>query len=358
LHKQQQKQTPTTNAPQSNLNLNTMADSDEEQLSTPDTESGRPPASPSIFSPVGNLTGYSVAVDDDDDLNVDLSPIRHAFSERNSYPENDDSWQQDYDNDVADPPRLRLESDLNAPLLNHPHPRGQPKLNGLNYLNVATYFLNVFVSYGIGVWGLHGILPTRVDLFLEFETLISPAKWAYFLWAPILVFEAIFAIAQLLPNYRARPIIQQGTGYFFFWTCIVQTAWTLFFAFEFFTLSFVAVVCALLSMALLLASQHFTRVRGRKSLVEYWLFRFPFYLHCGWLIICSVVQFSILFRYLTGNIGVQLAADVVALGAMLPAATYFLTGQPSGPDFVIPLVITWAYVSNSRMEGVDFQWHR
>jgi hypothetical protein len=205
---------------------------------------------------------------------------------------------------------------------------------------------------------LHGILPTRVDLFLEFETLISPAKWAYFLWAPILVFEAIFAIAQLLPNYRARPIIQQGTGYFFFWTCIVQTAWTLFFAFEFFTLSFVAVVCALLSMALLLASQHFTRVRGRKSLVEYWLFRFPFYLHCGWLIICSVVQFSILFRYLTGNIGVQLAADVVALGAMLPAATYFLTGQPSGPDFVIPLVITWAYVSNSRMEGVDFQWHR
>lgn len=29
---------------------------------------------------------------------------------------------------------------------------------------------------------------------------------------------------------------------------------------------------------------------------------------------------------------------------MLPAATYFLTGQPSGPDFVIPLVIIWSYV--------------
>jgi len=78
--------------------------------------------------------------------------------------------------------------------------------------------------------------------------------------------------------------------------------------------------------------------------MEYWLFRFPFYLHCGWLILCSVVQFSILFRYLTSNVGVQLAADVVALGAMLPAATYFLTGQPSGPDFVIPLVIIWSYI--------------
>lgn len=122
------------------------------------------------------------------------------------------------------------------------------------------------------------------------------------------MFEAIFAIAQLLPNYRARPIIQQGTGYFFFWTCLVQTIWTLAFAFEKFIISFVAVLCALISMACLLASQHYYRVRGRKSLVEYWLFRFPFYLHCGWLILSSVVQFSILFRYLTSNVGVQLAA--------------------------------------------------
>ena len=168
---------------------------------------------------------------------------------------------------------------------------------------------------------------------------MDQSKWT------VAITEAIFAIAQLTPNYRARPIIQQGTGFFFFYTCLVQTAWTILFSFKLFTLSFVAAVLALLSMAWLLASQHFSRVRGRKSLIEYWLFRFPFYLHCGWLILCSVVQFSLLFRHLTSNVGVQLAADVVALGAMLPAATFFLTGQPSGPDFVIPLVIIWSYVS-------------
>jgi hypothetical protein len=266
------------------------------------------PASPSIFSPVGDARyhGYSVTADGDDhDLRINgVSPVPHELPE--SPVVNDDSWQY-YDNDEAEPPRLRLESDLNAPLLNQ-HPE-QIKLNGLNYLNVLTYFLNVFVSYGIGVWGLDGILPTRVDVFLESETLITPARWAYFLWAPILVFEAIFAIAQLTPHYRARPIIQQGTGFYFFYTCLIQTAWTLFFSFRLFTLSFVAVVCALLSMAFLLANQHFSRVRGRKSLLEYWLFRFPFYLHCGWLILCSVVQFSILFRHLTSNVGVQLASD-------------------------------------------------
>jgi hypothetical protein len=103
-----------------------------------------------------------------------------------------------------------------------------------------------------------------------------------------------------------------------------------------------------------LASQHFSQVRGRRSLVEYWLFKFPFYLHCGWLILCSVVQFSLLFRYYTSNEGVQLAADVVALGVMLPAATFFLTGQPRGPDFVIPMVIIWSYVSNMHTYAIRY----
>lgn len=151
------------------------------------------------------------------------------------------------------------------------------------------------------------------------------------------------------PTFPA--IIQQGTGYFFFYTCLIQTAWTLFFAFKLFVMSFVAVVAALLCLASLLASQHFSQVRGKKSLVEYWLFRFPFYLHCGWLILCCVVQFSLLFRHLTSDTGVQLAADIVALGVMLPAATFFLTGQPSGPDFVIPLVIIWSYVSVKRVQS-------
>lgn len=59
-----------------------------------------------------------------------------------------------------------------------------------------------------------------------------------------------------------------------------------------------------------------------------------------------VVQFSMAFRFrFTDSTGAQLAADIIALGVMLPAATFFLTGQSSGPDFVIPAVIIWSYVS-------------
>ena len=257
----------------------------------------------------------------------------------------------------------------------HHHQQSKPKLNGLNYLNVITYVLNVFTSYFIGVRGLFGILPTRRDIFIEYETLVTPADYAYYLWAPILVFEFFFATAQLFPHYRARPIIQQGTGLYFFWACIIQTIWTICFAMKWFISSFVAVCLALLCLVLLLASQHYNCLsapttrggggmtgtmggflssssssgptqRRKESLSEYWLFRFPFYLHCGWLLVCTVVQFSMVFRYrFTGSSGAQLMADIVALGVLLPPSTFFLTGQSSGPDFVIPVVIIWSYIS-------------
>jgi hypothetical protein len=226
-------------------------------------------------------------------------------------------------------------------------------LNGLNYLNVASYLAHLFVSYGIGVWGLGGILPTRWEISQEYETLITPARWAYYLWTPILVFQAFFALAQLLRDFRARPIVQDGTGYFFFYTCLIQTAWTLFFSFRLFIPSFICVVAAFVSLASLLVSQHCSQVRGQHSWVEYWLFRFPFFLHCGWMAVMVVVHFSLLCRHETSSIGTQIAADMIAIAVLLPVATFLLwSGEHLAIDFCIPSVIIWSYVSYESRVGV------
>ena len=278
------------------------------------------------------------------------------------------------DDDDDDRYHHRNRHDQHRPFQDQYHQRDRnfrPSLNSLNYLNVIAFVLNVFTSYFIGVRGVFK-LRKRDEIFKDYETLVTPADWAYWLWIPILVFEFFFAVAQLFPHYRARPIIQQGTGIYFFWACIIQTIWTVLFAKGMHTFCFVAVVLALLCLVFLLASQHYNclcaptaRGRGgmtiigflsqatiapprqrRKSLLEYWFFRFPFYLHCGWLLVCMVVQFSIAFRYrFTHSSGAQLTADIVALGVMLPPATFFLTGQSSGPDFVIPIVILWSYIA-------------
>jgi len=397
------------------------ADNTDNQRERINTES----SAPSFLSPVvGEMSmEYSIAFDDDEVMGVSPLPpsmsvhpplhtgtVNQYSRDRNRNPQMPSNghatdYEANYgiDNDqyIYNVNDSNADNDLQTPLIGYNYNHDQngdvdddryhhrnthdqthrsyeqlrnvrPKLNGLNYLNVITYGLNVFTSYFVGVRGLFGVLPTRRDIFIQYETLVTPADFAYWLWAPILVFELFFATAQLLPHYRARPMVQQGTGLYFFWACIIQTIWTVLFAKKWFLASFISVVLALLCMVLLLASQHYNclvaptaRGRGgmtilgmlaaatrapprqrRKSLLEYWFFRFPFYLHCGWLLVCMVVQFSMAFRFkFTHSTGAQLTADIVALGVMLPPATFFLTGQSSGPDFVIPVVVVWSYIS-------------
>ena len=264
---------------------------------------------------------------------------------------NDNSERIYFDEELT----LTSERDLQSPLVPRSYSfraRNQPaRLNGLNYLNVVTYAAHLFVSWGIGIWGLDGMLETRWEILSEYETLVTPARWSYYLWAPILVLEGVFTLMQLFPHYRSRPVIQDGTAFFFFYTFLIQTAWTFFFSFQLFVFSFVAVVGALISLVSLLASQHMSLATvRRKSRLEYFLFRFPFYLHTGWMTLMAVDHLSLLLRhYAPDHVGMQVAVDILALAVLLPVATTALSLRTVGPfwpeqDFVIPVVVLWAYV--------------
>jgi benzodiazapine receptor len=225
----------------------------------------------------------------------------------------------------------------------HVRGRVRPKLNGLNYLNVVTYAAHLFVSWGVGVWGLDGIVDTRVSIGMRFETLVTPATWTYIIWYPILVLEGIFAIAQLLPDYRARPIVQDGTGFYFFYCFILQTCWTLFYSFELFIPSFVSVVAVLASLLSLLASQHNSQTRARRSPWEYYLFRFPFLLHAAWMVVATLTHFSLLFRSHHTDIAVQIGVDIVCLALLVPVALLSMA-CPTWKDFCFPMVILWTFI--------------
>jgi hypothetical protein len=263
----------------------------------------------------------------------------------------------------------------------------KPELSGLNLLNAFTYTIHILLWWTCGVWGIRHRIYTHFEQTEHHETLLTPATFcAHYIWVPIMIFEAIFTIAQLLPHYRARPIITSGTSYFFFYTVLLQIAYTLLYGFGLFVFSFICIVLALISLLSLLASQQyhgsadpiatstttattpyshhnhhqyqlgFMRTlsggnigNGRwfssHRMMEYVLFSFPFYLHAGWLILMAVEHFCLLFRRYHSAIDAQLASDIVGLGILLATAIYALN-QPiaMGPDFVIPTVILWSYV--------------
>mmetsp|Transcript_4254 Transcript_4254/g.9440 ORF Transcript_4254/g.9440 Transcript_4254/m.9440 type:complete len:376 (-) Transcript_4254:94-1221(-) len=229
------------------------------------------------------------------------------------------------------------------PLLYVPQREPSP-LNRINYLNAVTYAAHLFVSWGIGVWGIDGIVDTRWEILKQYETLVTPALWAQYLWAPILILEGLFVIAQLLPRYRNLPIVQEGTGYFFFYCFLLQTAWTLFFSFQLFTFSFISVVLALICLISLLLTQiHTISNDERRSWLEYMLFRFPFFLHTGWMVLMTTDHFALLFRAFGTSAHMQAAIDILSLALLLAAGVACLI-RPPYSDFVIPAVIVWCFL--------------
>lgn len=226
------------------------------------------------------------------------------------------------------------------------HHRSAAELSGRNILNAVTYGIHLACWWGVAVWGIDGLVPTHWRQTQQYETLITPATWnAHYLWVPILVTEAAFSLAQLFPHYRARPIVT-GIGYRFFYTVLLQIAFTFLYSFGLFIGSFITAVLTLLALLSLLSAQHYHTVdnhaRRRSSNSEYVLFKFPFFLHAGWMILMTVEHYSLLFRRYSTSPSLQLASDIVALGALLAVGALCLSYHAS--DFVIPTVILWSYV--------------
>lgn len=95
------------------------------------------------------------------------------------------------------------------------------QINQKNILNAVAYAVNLVVTYGIGVLGIGG-LPNNSELSEKYPTLITPAGWAFAIWAIIFISQGVFVVAQFFKKYRADPLVQDGVGYWYVGTCISQ----------------------------------------------------------------------------------------------------------------------------------------
>lgn len=279
-----------------------------------------------------------------------------------------------------------------------------PQLNTLNTANVLAYLLHCLVASITGGTALHFHLPTRWQLLQRYETLVTPAHWTYGLWGVIMALEAAFAVAQCLPAWRSRPVVQSGTRWYFVQTMLLHSLWTVLFRTKLFAASLVCVVTATVLLVALLGSQHTISSRGPSTWLEYILLRLPFYLHAGWMMVLSVDHAALLVRKVGFRADIfdhtnstddsfdddyfvppstapttaeqlfaesyhdahefdtelswQLAVDMVSLALLLVVALTALFGwhpvRWPQPEFVIPSVVLWSYVRFYVLLSVRF----
>jgi len=214
----------------------------------------------------------------------------------------------------------------------------RPKVNALNVLNLVAYIINIVITFGLGTLGWAGN-PTNQELSLKYQTIITPASRAFSIWAVIFIFQAIFVVVQFLPRFRGLPMVQQGVGYWYIGTCVTQAGWTFAFAFEVLSLSLVFMLLIWGSLAVILYKQYRTESDG--TFWEFWLLRFPFAVHCGWITAASALNVNVLVVDSSASTGVELAVGIVCL-AVLHAVSVFILTVPRRPNYTIPCVLSWA----------------
>jgi benzodiazapine receptor len=205
-------------------------------------------------------------------------------------------------------------------------------LQWVNIANLVAYLLNVLVTYGVGV---SGKFPTNSELSAKYQTLVTPAGYAFAIWGIIFTAQLIWAVAQMFPKYRSKELVVHGVGYYYVAVCLAQIIWTITFTTEQITLSLFAMLSILAALLKIITT---TSKMTAETTGQYWLCKFPFEIHAGWIMAASLVNANVVLVAWNTSANTQVTAGWVSLVLLAVATVYFTFGS----QYVVPVVLAWA----------------
>lgn len=244
------------------------------------------------------------------------------------------------------------------------------RANCNNLLNFLGYALSIGASYLGGVGGWFGGDPIP-ELNSRYQTIITPsATYFRYVWAGIYLSEGFFAIAQLLPRFREQPLVQGGVGPLYFLACAFQVGYTVTFGYEIMPAAF---CCMFLLAVTLLAilSRQWTVVNNEAKKTDtcaslgettlhqaeedmaahpprlpYWLLRFPFCVHAGWIAMSTPVSLCVVFVSEGLPATYELWVSVISLPLLFGGCMGLLLREESGaPSYAFPFTVAYACAS-------------
>jgi benzodiazapine receptor len=205
-------------------------------------------------------------------------------------------------------------------------------LNNVNYLNLFGFIINVLVTF-FATPILN--IPDNGTLSAKYQTIITPAGFIFAIWGVIFLSQLIFTIVQMLPKYNSIEIVQEGVKSLYFYACIAQSAWTIAFGYEVIWLS---VIC----MFLILASLYGIVVQQTKydvGIQDFWLFKFPFQIHCAWIFAAFVLNVNLTFVAWGAGSNLQYWNAIISLIILSCLTIYILIKLER--FYTIPIVFVW-----------------
>jgi translocator protein len=202
---------------------------------------------------------------------------------------------------------------------------------------------NIFAFLGVlAVNGLANVVPiagrTTGEVSARFPTLVTPAGYAFGIWALIYVGLVAFVLFQARAPQHHNPRLHAADPWFLL-SCALNVAWLL--AWHHMRVAESLLVMFVLLGSLIMVYRRLGIGRVPVSRAEHLAVRWPFSLYLGWITVATVANVAIALQA-AGWGGWGIPFPVWALGVLAVLGGVGLAVLLDRRDPVFPLVLVWA----------------
>jgi benzodiazapine receptor len=200
-----------------------------------------------------------------------------------------------------------------------------------SYLVLAAT-IGVIVFNWIAATGRLGGVDTG-EMSDRYQTLVTPAGYAFSIWSLIYLGLIAFSVYQLLPANVGR---FRAFRSLYIFTCALNCAWLYFWHSEQIVICFV--IISALCITLLVINY---LLREPDSLADAWIAKAPFSIYFGWVTAATFVNFAIMLKYLRVDLSPG-AETALAVSLILLVGAIAVAVRLKLANYFYPLAVAWA----------------
>jgi benzodiazapine receptor len=203
-------------------------------------------------------------------------------------------------------------------------------------INVLALLVTLVFNGLASANGLNG--QTTGEISDRFDVYFVPAGYVFSIWGLIYLGLLAFVVYQALPSQRQNPRLRR-IGYLFVVSCLANAVWLVFWHYELFGLSVLAMLVLLVSLIVIYLRLGIGRTSV--STAERWCVRVPFSIYLGWVSVATIANITSALdaaNWSGWGIAPTVWAVIMLVVAGLLAAIVSITRR----DVAFLLVIVWA----------------
>ena len=206
------------------------------------------------------------------------------------------------------------------------------------FVNIVAFVYTLVLNVLSQALPLNGQTPAEISNRLPI--LFVPANYVFSIWGVIYTLLIGFIVYQSLPSQRENPMPRK-INYWFALSCLANGTWILFFHYNLFPLSMIAMVVLLLSLIMI-----YTRIGVGQVAVSgamRWCLHIPFSVYMGWITVATVANAAYVL-YDAGWDGLGISGEIWTMLLLLVATAITLRLIFTRRDVAYSAVLVWALI--------------